>query len=182
MKLKFVFNSLTLFILFTTCCNAQEIPDPEFSLRPYFVKGNLLENLERADASVETKLKALGYGGAEAFFAVMGLKSSVRFQTGALPTIIIKTEDNSDPADIVVITKAEFKKDKRRFKAAKVAAFGVKPKNISDSQVKISFKKVREKLFQLIFEGPLPPGEYALLPTHSSSSAAGIKISCFGVD
>jgi hypothetical protein len=173
-----------ILILFSIDLLGQVIPDPEFTLRPYYLTDSTLTSFDRVDSEIETKVIALGYGGAESFFATTGLKSKTRFLSSSIPRIIISTEDNTDPADIITISKAEFKGNKRRFKAAKVGYLGLKNKEVNDSRVSVSFKKIRPKVYEMIFDNPLTPGEYAIMPYFDKNSSTGVKfkLNCFGVD
>src|SRR5579872_6579578 len=83
-------------------CIAQDTtPEPDFSQKPYYLKDGKLAEFEKADANLERKVKGMGYGGVEFFYSVAGLKSSARFASSSIPKIIVKTEDNSDPTEIL---------------------------------------------------------------------------------
>ena len=92
---------------------AQEIPEPEFNARPYYLKDGELVNMERADARFDVKVKAFGYGGHDSFLTAFGSQSSVRFNKDALPRIFIKFDGNIDPEELISILKAETKKRKK---------------------------------------------------------------------
>ncbi|HEV8511988.1 MAG TPA: hypothetical protein VGQ59_01860 [Cyclobacteriaceae bacterium] len=179
-------KSALLFLLIIFSPTLQDIPEPDFSLRPYFLKEDKLNEFERVDAVFESKAKGMGYGGVEISYAAEGLKSAVRFTSLLAPRIIIKMEDNSDPAEGFAVFMAEIKKDRRRFVTGKMgSAFGSNKSN-NEKRVQISAKKIREKVFEISFQQNLSPGEYAIIPSQKnmsmSAGSQSMKMSCFGVD
>jgi hypothetical protein len=184
--MKFLRNvAIALSILTYTQSAAQEIPEPDFSQKPYYIKEEKLSEFEKVDATLERKVKGMGNGGVEFYYSVPDLKSSARFAASAVPKIIIKTEDNSDPTEAILVCVGEAKKDNRRFKSFKMGTFGG-TKGISDNRIKIAVKKIRDKVFEITIDQVLPAGEYAILPYSKDATAmamtAGVKVSCFGVD
>jgi hypothetical protein len=182
--MKLVFTSLLYVFSVSICLWAQEIPDPEFSLRPYYLKANSLENLERVDAVVQTKVKAMGYGGADSYYNAIGVQSSVKFTQAESPRFFIKIDDPTDPMDLVVITKGDVKKNERRFKILSVnGPFGTRSSG-TGNQVKFICKKVREGLYEIVLDGTLTSGEYAFMPISGGLSLAATraKLSCFSVE
>lgn len=164
---------------------SQEIPDPEFSQKPFYFRDGKLLEFEKADATMEKKLKGMGYGGVEYFYSVDGSKSSVRFASPSNPIIIIKMEDNSDPVETFSLCVAEGKKSSRRFRAMKMGALG-SVKSINDNKYKITSKKLRNQVFEITIEGTLSIGEFALIPYTSEATMKALstatKIFCFGID
>lgn len=72
---------------------AQDIPEPDFSQKPYYFKDGKLNEFEKDEAPMESKAKGMGYGGVEISYSASGLKSPIRFASGSNPTIIVKIED-----------------------------------------------------------------------------------------
>ncbi len=183
MKKNFLFLGLLLLVSIRT--QAQDIPEPEFSNRPYFLKDSILISFERVDASAKAKVKALGYGGSETFLTVEGLKSSTRFVSKSLPRIFIKFEENLDPADRVSVMVAELKGSDRRFKTMKMGGiYSYKIENVTDNKVLVTYKRIRANIFEVIFPD-IPRGEYAFLSSGEYTTNAAmpqIKLNCFGVD
>jgi hypothetical protein len=99
--------------------NGQETPDPDFSKKPYYFQSGVLNSFENKNATIEKKMKALGYGGVDFFYSVPGARSNVRFNSASIPKIIIKIDDNSDPSEMMIVCIGEVKKDERRFKTFK---------------------------------------------------------------
>lgn len=183
-------QKLTLTILWLlvslVALHSQEIPTPDYSARPYYLKAdNTLENFERADATMDTKLKGGGFGGVEMYFAAFGTASSTRFAAGNIPRLFIKLEANIDPNESITLSQAEVKKDRRRFLQGSMSAYGA-ARNTSAGEVKLTFKKIREGVFEILLPSNIASGEYAFMPMGDQSisltSVTNIKISCFGID
>lgn len=183
-------KSIGIFLLALSACstylNAQEIPTPDYSARPYYLKpDNTLQNLERTDAQSDTKIKSAGFGGYEMYFTSFGTSSAVRFNAAALPRIIIKLEPNMDPSETITLVKAEIKKDRRRFLQGSRSMSGA-ARNVAGAEVNLQFKKIRDGIFEIIIPNTIASGEYAFMPMGdqniSITSVANIKISCFGID
>lgn len=174
-----------LFLAFTLCMtaivNAQSntIPDPEFSNRPYYLKDGKLESLEK----VATSFDVSGMG-AKVYFTAFNSKSTVRYTKEAIPALYIKIEGSGDPSDKVTVSIATVKKDRRRFVQESTGMTGA-AKDISATKVSVSLKKIKDGLYQIVFDTPFVPGEYAFMPQMDMSSLmAGGKLTlfCFGID
>lgn len=155
------------------------IPDPEFPNRPYYLKDGKLESLEK----VATSFDVSGMG-AKVYFTAFNSKSTVRFTKEAIPALYIKIEGGGDPSDKVTISIATVKKDRRRFIQESTGMTGA-AKDISATKVSVSLKKVRDGLYQIVFDNPLAPGEYAFMPQMDMGSLMGggkLTLFCFGVD
>lgn len=178
---------IALTILFSSAAiYAQDIPTPDYSARPYYLKsGNTLENLERADAASDAKVKGAGFGGVEMYFSAFGASSPIRFTASALPRMFIKLEPNVDPTESITLAKAEVKKDRRRFLQGSMSMSGA-ARNTSGVEVKLQFKKIRDGIFEILIPSTIESGEYAFMPMGdqniSITSVTNIKISCFGID
>jgi hypothetical protein len=171
-------------IAFTLSAKAQTIPDPEFSGRPYYLSGNELKPLERADATIDVKVKAMGYGGSEYYYTVFSKTSPVRFKKDTMPKIVVKIDGSADPAETIVLARVfEQKKDRRRFIKGKMR-LGGKTKDVSKYDVRLEFKKIRDGLYELILIGPIELGEYAFMPLENNNSIGKTsqKLTCFGID
>ncbi|CAN5439028.1 hypothetical protein BH09BAC3_BH09BAC3_35990 [soil metagenome] len=179
-------TTTALIVCLYSSLSAQEIPEPDFSLKPYYLLDGKLIEFEKVELSMGTKSKGMGYGGVELSYSADGLKSPTRFVSGTVPKIIVKSEDNSDPSEGFSVLMGEIKKDRRRFVTGKVAALVGSNKSNSEKRITISAKKIRDKVFEITFGQTLQSGEYAIIPnTKNISLATGsmaIKINCFGVD
>lgn len=183
MKVAFII----ILTLTTICINsvAQEIPEPDFSQKPYYLKDGKLFEFEKVEASLGTKAKGMGYGGVEISYSAEGQKSPVRFPSSSALIIVVKMEDNSDPSDGFTVLLGDVKKNGRRFVTGKMGTFGGLKSN-NANRISISSRKLREKLYEISFSQPLQPGEYAIISNQKSVSMANagqsVKMNCFGVD
>jgi hypothetical protein len=169
-------------------CNAigQEVPEPEFTQKPYYLKDGKLNAFEASEGVQKAKSKSMGYGGTEISYEVPGLKSPARFNSSTF-RIIIKTEGSSDPSESFIIVTAEAKKDTRRFITGTIGGT-FKNKSGPENRIKISAKKIRDKVFEIAPVNEVPAGEYAIVPYIKEANmvaAAGnapLKMYCFGID
>lgn len=181
----FKYCLLFLVICYSRISLAQEVPEPDFAMKPYFYIDGKLTELEKVDASLSKKIKAMGYGGVEFDYAVGENKSSIRFKKDLMPRIIIRSDDNSDPTEYLMLSKGESKRKSRSFKGFKMGMVGNTKPLVSD-RIKIFVKKVKDKVYEFSFEQPLDIGEYAFIPLNSNSTmqsmTTGIKVYCFAVE
>jgi hypothetical protein len=172
-------NLVFLFVLMSFKGIAQTIPDPEFPSRPYYLKDGKLESLEKTAATIDIS----GMGGRVSLTAFK-TQSDVRFSKDALPQFYIKIEGGGDASDKVDVGIAIIKKDRRRFTQEATGLNGA-AKDISATKASVSVKKIRDGLYQIIFDKPLAPGEYAFMPALDMGSLMGggkLNLFCFGID
>ncbi|HRG58342.1 MAG TPA: hypothetical protein PK323_05245 [Bacteroidia bacterium] len=180
---KFKFFCTLICVLFFGKIFSQNIPEPDFSSRPYVLAAdNTLKNLERVEAQGEVKIA--GVGKFDMFYTVFQPKSDVRFSKGALPMFIIKIEGNLDPADVISISIAKVKKDRRKFQ---LSSYKIgQARDISDTYLKLEFKKIKESIFEIILPDGIKPGEYAFMPIEATdnqnNSTNKVKLMCFAID
>jgi len=164
--------------------NGQDIPEPDFSKKPYYFQNGSLSPFEGQNAAIKKRVKAIGYGGAEYFYSVPGARSNVRFPAGAIPPFIIKLDDNSDPSEAIIISIGEAKKEERRFKAFKATMFNGN-QDATQDRVKLVVKKIKDKVYEITIQGAAP-GEYAILPYSNNaltlSVTSSVAANCFGID
>jgi len=185
--MKKLFYTGLIFLYSALTCLGQEIPIPDFTEKPYYLKNGELKNIERTNANIEGKVRGMGYGGVDIFFTAPGEMSNVRFDTNNLPMFIIRLEKNIDPEEVITLVKRDKKKKRKRrrfkFKSIKM---GGRNRDVSDQEVGFSVKKIQDGVYGLTFENGLEQGEYAFLPiinTHTTLILGrSVKISCFGVN
>lgn len=165
----------------------QTLPVPEFTSRPYLLlPDSTLQDLERADAKLDIKVKGMGYGGSETYYTAFQPKSTVRFPHGSIPRIVIKFDSNVDPTEKITLVKATVKSDRRRFLMGSRSLYG-KVRDVSKAQVVVAFKKIGDRYYELQFPNGLEAGEYAIMPMMDANSnnyltGGTMKITCFGID
>lgn len=163
------------------------VPIPEFSARVYYLNNNELNDLERVSATVDVKVKAFGYKGADVFLTAFNSQSNIKFSSNNIPRFIIRIEGNIDPEDVLTIVSKSpsKKKDRRRFKIASQTLTG-RSRDISDNEVTYSVKRVRDNIYEIFFEDHLASGEYAILPISDKetnlSNSTKVKITCFSIN
>lgn len=169
---------------------AQDVPTPEKNKRPYFLINGELAKAEKVKADLDFKVKAMGYGGSEAYLTAYENKSKVRFSSKNIPKIIIKLEGDEDVEDYITIlrqTSKKRKKDRRRFKQSSRTLMG-KSRRTDDAQVSFELEKISANTYQIIFDNPLSPDEYAVVPVTESSEKSILSVGrkqtifCFGID
>lgn len=187
----------TTFIVLTVLACAriaysQDYPEPEFANEVYFLKKSdsvTLIRLEKDYSSIETKVKAAGFGGAEHGYEIDGEASSVRLQRGTdLSFVLSGGADGSvfsafDPTSTITLYKADVSKGKRKIYLHKGGGyFSTKMK--SSEKYSFSVKKIREGYWELVVDKPLPRGEYVFTTQAGGIGAADGSVSmyAFGID
>lgn len=187
MRQYIIFFTLTFTILVNSRTVAQTIIEPEFPERPYFLSSDsTLKNLERADAQLIYKQKAMGLGGTDIYYEISSPKSEMRFPKNELPRFFIKAEANTDLSESVLISKSVLKKGRRTFIQNSYAAYTAKSKDVSDTNLKLEFKKIKDNVYEILFPKDIASGEYAFVPLIKGSIFLEVgkttKLSCFGID
>ncbi len=162
-----------------------QIPIPDFVNKVHYVQeDNTLGNLENVDATIDYKLKGMGYGGIEYFFTAFSNKSSKRFKQNDVPKFVIRVKDDVDPSEFITLSIGEIKKKKKRqFKQGSMSATG-KSRDNSMFVVSLDFKKIGDNYFEVIPQQELTLGEYAFVRilNQENQTSTKIKIYCFGID
>ena len=157
------------------------LPEPEYLNTPYVYDSasNKLINLERQNASMAAKGKALGFAGAKVTREVPGLKSPVRFPAGQKLVFVFKAPAGLDPQTLVRIVEFTPKKDHREIVQAESSGYmGMGGVHSGGDKGDISFNasKYSETSVQVSPATPLQPGEYAIGQPSSPTQF------CFGID
>ena len=173
--------SITTFQINTT----NNIPEPEFPLRPYYLDGNNLVKLERAEANFVAKAKGI-YRGVDLQVQIMKEESPIQFLKNKLPRFfVVINDDDTDPFDVIDLCKADkIGKGRRNFTYAG-KKYGGRVKDVTGKLASLDFKKIRNGLYEIIIDQELEQGEYAFLPLFKNdqglSSTNSIKANCFGI-
>ncbi len=163
----------------------KNIPEPEFPNRPYYLDGNELVKLERAEANFAAKAKGI-YRGVDYQVQVMKEESPIQFLKNNLPRFFIQiTDEDIDPYDVIDLCKADrIGKGRRNFTYAG-KKYGGRVKDVTGKLVQLEFKKISKGIYEIIIEGDIEQGEYAFLPIvktdNSLTSTNSIKANCFGI-
>ncbi|MDH7444832.1 hypothetical protein [Aquimarina sp. 2201CG14-23] len=183
--------TLLLAIQFVFLCKiqAQEV---EKDFVPYYVKDGNVESFERKGAKIEAKAIGFGYGGVNQYLTIFNSKySDVRFKSGDTPKFIMSLEEGTDPLDLVIITKADVVKKRKKYRRfiQKGNSMGGGNKDISQHLIFPELKKIEGNLYEIILPASLSPGEYAFQPIYKGKEAnnimatsGAVRIYCFGID
>jgi hypothetical protein len=186
MKLKMSLVALTLISVSLTALG-QSVPEPEFKNSVAWLNDNSLQNLERVSPAYVSKMKGLGYGGADLLFTTEGAASNVRISQ-ATPAFVFKASDeDTDPSLIIKLLKIDVKKGKRISKQGNVNMMG--SSLASENLIPLTYKKIKPGVYLLSLQNAsLVKGEYALqVPLNYQAQAATLGNSnclwfAFGVD
>lgn len=156
-----------------------DIPKPDAYNIPYYIKGDKLADMERAATSLD--IDKNGY----ITFVTSKMESPCQLKEKNLPQMVIRIKGNENPSELFTLLSIESTKSTRIIPTGK--KLGGTPKNISNSIIKIDFRKIKNELYEIILPPNLPVGEYAFLPTNESnnlnlSNPVSFEVSFFGVE
>ncbi|WP_299188393.1 hypothetical protein [uncultured Aquimarina sp.] len=179
---------LIIQLVLSSGIKAQEV---EKNFVPYFMKDGKVESFERKGAKIEAKAIGFGYGGVNQYLTIFNSKySNVRFKSNDVPKFIMSLDEGIDPLDIVIISKADVVKKRKKYRRfiQKGNSMGGGSKDISQHLIVPELKKIDENLYEIIMPS-LVPGEYAFQPIYKGVEANNImgtsgevRIYCFGID
>lgn len=179
---------ITFILLFSAKINAQET---EKLFVPYYIIQDSVNSFERISAKTEVRAIGFGYGGVNQYMTIFNSKhSSTRFKENEIPKFIIELDEETDPLEFIIISKADIVKKRktyRRFVKNGHAYGGAK--DLSAYQFIPELKKIKNNLYEIIFTNKLIAGEYAFHPIYKGEQASNInlnsgkiRIYCFGID
>ncbi len=169
--------------------DAQKPQEPEYvNAFSLLDKGGVLKPLERQAATVNTKVKALGFGGGEARYVVSNEHSPVRFYADANLEFVVRPEavgfggggaSNVDPATIIQLYSLKVAKGQRELQIVKAGAFRGARNTQGEATIPLEIVKYGEHSVLIKPVNPLTPGEYMLAANAAVMVPQGY---CFGVD
>lgn len=157
----------------------KKVQEPEYiGVVFYLDPAGSLSPLERQQPNFQTKVKALGYGGAQSSTIFKGSKSPVRFKAGQDIRFIVRLNASGiEPDSLVKLNVLKVAKDQREIVMAKAGAMGFGAKSTNgEAQRPLNFSKYGEQSLQVSPAGPLEPGEYVI------TSMGGQSGFLFGID
>lgn len=144
----------------------------------YFdVASNSYKALDKVNATMKTKMKALGYGGTQVIYEITGEKSSLRISNGQDVAFIINT--GSNPLPELTLFKLNVKAGNRSIATFSVNALG-KSKG-AESVIQFNASAVKDGVYKLEISQKLEAGEY-FFATKPTVSAASIDVFAFGIE
>jgi hypothetical protein len=174
-----------LFVAGIVLLLAQDAPkpqEPDYANSFFYLNSSgALQPLERKPVGVQGRIKALGYGGAETDYQVLGERSPVRFPAGKPIEIVVKLENHDvDPATLIVLYPLKPGKGKRQLLISGQAIFGLHAKSdLQSKQQQMTFAKYGQASLKITPAAPLPPGEYAIAVQNRDQQPTAW---CFGID
>jgi hypothetical protein len=144
------------------------VPVPEFINIPYLVKGNHneLANLSKETVNMPAKYKTV-------FWELVGTTSGLRISSSETYMFIIKSGD-ADPTTMVNLYKMDITKKSRRAEMLSSPVWGHKVDHNSRSKINYRLEKISDKIYKIITDSTLTPGEYMFLN--------GMTAYSFGID
>jgi hypothetical protein len=159
--------------------DAKKAQEPEYiGIVFYLDPAGPLSPLERQQPNFQTKVKALGYGGAQSSTVFKGSKSPVRFKAGQDIRFVVRLNATGiEPDSLVKLDVLKVTKDQREMVMAKAGAMGFGAKSTNgEAQRPLNFSKYGEQSLQVSPAGPLGPGEYVI------TTMGGQSAFLFGID
>jgi hypothetical protein len=156
--------------------------EPEYANSFSFLdSAGTLKSLEREPVGVSSRVKALGFGGADATYLIQNEHSPVRFAAGAPIEIVVKLEHKDvDPATVVLLYPLKVAKGKRQLLITGVGFMALHNKSdLQSKQIQMTFSKYGEASLKIVPSAPLVPGEYAIA---AQAKDQQLTAYCFGVD
>ena len=157
----------------------KKVQEPEYiGIVFYLDPAGALSPLERQQPNIQTKVKALGYGGAQSSTVFKGSKSPVRFKAGQDIRFVVRLNaPGIEPDSLVKLDVLKVSKDQRGVVMAKAGAMGFGAKSTNgEAQRPLNFSKYGEQSLQASPAGPLDPGEYVI------TTMGGQSGFLFGID
>lgn len=182
---RFISLLSALLLLAVANTRAQRAPNPTFLNQIYYYWADSLLPCPKMDGQMESKAKAMGFGGSQMAYTMDGDRSPLRIRSADTLRFAVKPGGGGmmDPSTMYKLYKFESKKGGRQAVISNQSRFGGnnEPKN----QVSIDVQKSGTDVFILIPSGRLAPGEYGFM-NMMSVSTNGMKMSytfyTFGVD
>ena len=139
--------------------------EPEYNRVAFYLdaQGSLVP-LERQQINVQTKVKALGYGGAKTSARFEGAKSPVRFRTDDNIQFVVRLDAHGeDPTTLINLDVLKPTKSTREIVVAKAGPIGIHGESTRGaSTLSINCAKYGEHSIRFIPGAKLPPGEYVI--------------------
>jgi hypothetical protein len=174
-----------LLAILTVCAtlaqDTKKPQEPEYANSFFFLdKDGNLKPLERQAAKVETKVRGLGYGGADSKYVLPNERSTVRFPANVSLQFVVRPEPkNVDPATIVQLYSLKVAKGQREVRVAKFRQFSGDKSTLGTAAITFDIAKYGENSVLLKPQANLAPGEYMWA---ANSTLTVPQAFCFGID
>jgi hypothetical protein len=160
-------------------------PNPTFLNQVYYYWSDSLLACPKTDGRIESKIKALGFGGAQSAYTLDGDRSALRIR--ACDTLRFAFRSGSggmmDPSMMYQLYKFESKKGSRQASLGGQSRFG--GNNNTKNQISFDVQKSGTDVFILIPSARLAAGEYGFM-NKMQMDGGGMNMSSpfytFGID
>ena len=174
---KFVFGAAILGV----SAHAKNAPlaEPEFEgvFAEWVASTQTMRAMPRETPQQETKVKALGFGGAKSSMVWSGTSCTHRIRGNAQPSFVVRVASlRTDPHDIVQFYKVNQIRGSRRLSLATAKLFSGVKTDMNDGAVGFDAKVHGPSSIMVKSATALAPGEYVL------STPASPNSYCFGID
>jgi hypothetical protein len=174
---------LTALLLTTMGIRAQ--PNPSFLNQVYYYWADSLLPCPKTEGRMESRMKALGFGGSQMGYTMDGGRSALRIRTGDSLRFMIKmVSAMGDPSTLIQLYRFDSKKDSRQAVTGSQSRFG----GSKESKVQVSFdvQKSGTDVFILIPSTRLAPGEYGFMNSMAMNRSGMTSVTytfyTFGID
>jgi len=170
-----------LFVYAALAQDAKKPPEPDYSNSFFFLdKDGNLKPLERQAAKIETKVRGLGYGGADSKYVLPNEHSTVRFAANLSLQFVVRPEPNNvDPATVVQLYSLKVAKGQREVQLVKLRQFSGAKTTLGNTAVPFDIAKYGENSVLLEPQATLAPGEYMWA---ANATMMVPQAYCFGID
>ncbi len=190
--MRFILLALCLCICITNghaqAKNAEaSVPQPQYLNNVYLLKQDSLALLERIQAEMKNKMKALGFGGSETAYVMDGGRSSFRIRSTDNMKFVVKMNSSMmDPTAMIKLYRFESGKSEREAVLGGGGGMFNKKKNVgSDVEVLCNIQKSGTDLFIISPATKLGAGEYGfmnMMMMTANGSKPRYTFFAFGVD
>ena len=169
----------------SAAATSPKTPNPAFLNQVYYYWADSLLRCPKTEGRMESKMKALGFGGSQMGYTMDGARSALRIRTGdSLHFVIKMVSTMGDPSTLIQLYRFDSKKDSRQAVTGSQSRFG----GSKDSKVQVSFdvQKSGADVFILIPSTRLTPGEYGFMNSMAMNREGMTSVSytfyTFGID
>jgi hypothetical protein len=161
-------------------------PNPTFLNQVYYYWSDSLLACPKTDGRIESKIKALGFGGAQSGYTMDGDRSALRIRAGDTLRFAFKSGSGSmmDPSMTYELYRFESKKGSRQATLGGQGRFGGSNNN-SKNKVAFDVQKSGPDVFIMIPSARLTTGEYGFM-NKMQMNGGGMDMSytfyTFGID
>ncbi|MFI5135763.1 MAG: hypothetical protein ACHQD9_07910 [Chitinophagales bacterium] len=179
------FLMILLALTFVSHAQTQTYPTPEYTNLPYFFdksSGKLIA-LEKTTAKMESKTKAMGYGGSEGGYKIDGDKSFVVLKQSDTMEFVMTANsmmNMMDPGQMISLYQLKIEKaDRMAVMQENKGMFG--KSSHDDSKISFLEKKADDKMV-LVVPKKLAPGEYSFISMMNMSGGMSFDAFCFRIE